>query len=269
MTCGYHTGYTFVVPFSFTEGVIQVLDDIISGTTAAPPRLIVYGQEGIGKSTFAASAPKPLFIPTEDGLKRIDCKRFPVVKNFGEFIGRIGQLCQQEHDFETAVVDTADWLEKLIWAETCRRKGKESIEDIGYGKGYQFAMDLWKEVVTGLDYLHGERGMVVILLAHAKVERFNDPEQASYDRYTLRLHRDADAYLREWADAVLFAHRKVRIQAEDLGFNKTRNVAKAIGSDGGERLLRTVPSPAAVAKNRYGMVGDIPLSWEELSTHLS
>ena len=248
---------------------MSLLDEIISGPTAAPPRLIVYGQEGVGKSTFAASAPNPIFLPTEDGLKRIDCRRFPVARSYAEFMGRLGQVCREGHEFETLVVDTADWLEKLVWADVCRQHNKASIEEIGYAKGYQFALTQWKEVVAALDYAHAERGMVVVLLAHAKIERFNDPELASYDRYTLRLHKDADAYLREWADAVLFANSKVRVQAEDLGFNKTRNVAKAVGADGGERLLRTVPSPAAVAKNRYGITGDIPLTWEAFAEHLA
>lgn len=245
----------------------MAFDDVISGPVAAPPRVIAYGQEGVGKSTFAAGCPRPIFIPTEDGLKRVDCDRFPVVRTYAEFVRRLGQVCHDEHPYETVVVDTADWLEKLIWADVCRQHNKESIEDIGYGKGYQFALSRWREVVAGLDHCH-DRGLVVVLLAHAKVERFNDPEQAAYDRYTLRLHRDADAYLREWADAVLFAHRKVRVQSEDLGFGKVRTVAKAVGADGGERLFRTVPSPAAVAKNRYGITGDIPLSWEAFSQHL-
>ena len=244
-----------------------MLTDIITAPAPPPPRLVVYGSEGVGKSSFAASAPRPIFIPTEDGLGRIDCHRFPVVTSYADFVTRLGQVVSEEHDYQTLVVDTADWLEKLIWAEVARKQSKPSIEDIGYGKGYVFALDQWKEVIGGLDAANA-RGMAVVVLAHSKIEKFNDPEGPSYDRYTLRLHREADAYLREWADAVLFATRRVRVEKEDLGFNKTRAIAKGIGADGGDRMLRTVPSPACTAKNRFGITGDIPLSWNALAEYL-
>ena len=242
--------------------------NISKGKSRKPPRVVVYGTEGIGKSTFGNTAPAPIFLPTEDGLGEIDCERFPLAKSYDEFIGNLGQLCQAEHNYQTAVVDTLDWLEKLIWAKVARDHNKKSIEDIGYAKGYQFALDSWKEVLAGLDYLRNERGMIVVLLAHAKIEKFNDPESQGYDRFTLRLHRDADAYVREWADAVLFATRKQRVEKVGTGFNE-RTIAKPIGADGGERILRTVGSPACVAKNRFGLPAELPLSWEAFTQNIN
>lgn len=238
-----------------------MLDQLVTGRQRRPPRVVVYGPEGIGKSSFGAGCPDAVFIQTEDGLGEIDCTRMPLAKSYADVIAQLGAVCSQDHEFKTLVVDTLDWLEKLIWADVCRAKGVPTIEDVGFAKGYKFALTQWKEVLSGLDYARNERGMAVVLLAHAKVERFEDPESQGYDRYTLRLHKDADATVREWSDAVLFATRKQRIEKVGTGFNE-RTIAKPIGSDGGERVLRVVGGPACTAKNRYGMTGEIPLSWE-------
>lgn len=237
------------------------IEGVISGRQRKPPRVTIYGQEGIGKSSFGASAPAPIFLQTEDGLGEIDCDRLPLATSFGQFVAQLGQVCSGEHEYQTLVVDTLDWLEKLIWAETAKRQGKASIDEIGYAKGYSYALDLWKEVVSGFDYARNERGMATLLLAHAKIERFEDPESQGYDRYTLRLHKLADAYIREWSDAVMFATRRQRVEKVGSGFNE-RTIAKPIGTDGGERVLRTVGGPACTAKNRYGVVGEIPLAWQ-------
>ncbi len=247
---------------------MSLLGTVKTGKARQPPRVVVYGQEGIGKSSLAASAAKPIFLPTEDGLGEIDCHQFPLSTSYDDFIERLGSLCAEQHEYETVSVDSLDWLEKLIWGKVCKDASKTNIEDIGYAKGYQFALRYWREVLDGLDHCRS-KGMAVILIAHAKVEKFNDPESAAYDRYTLRLHKDADALVREWSDAVLFATRKMRVQTEDLGFNKTRTTAKAIGNDGGERILRCTGSPACIAKNRYGIQGEIPLSWDEFVKNLN
>src|SRR5690606_29301093 len=114
-----------------------------------------------------------------------------------------------------------------------------------------------------LDYLNllRARGMVVILVAHSKVERFEDPESSPYDRYSPRLNKHAAALIKEWCAAVLFPTSKMRTQSEDAGFNRKRTVAHAIGKDGGERVMRAYGSPSCVAKNRYGIAEELPLSW--------
>lgn len=237
-----------------------MLDQIVTGKQRRPPRVVVYGPEGIGKSTFGDSCPDPVFLQTEDGLGELEAARLPLAASYAQFVEQLGAVCGQEHEFKTLVVDTLDWLEKLVWADVCRKESKQSIEEIPYGKGYKLALQQWKEVLAGLDYARNERGMNVVLLAHAKVERFEDPESQGYDRYTLRLHKDADATVREWSDAVLFATRKQRVEKVGTGFNE-RTIARPIGADGGERVLRVVGGPACTAKNRYGLAGEIPLSW--------
>jgi len=245
---------------------MSLLKQIHSGPRHAPPRLLIYGTEGIGKSTTASQAPKSIFLPTEDGLDQIDCDSFPLAKTFVDVVSAISALYSEKHDYQTVVIDSLDWLERLVWDEVCREYGVKSIEkaDGGYAKGYTHALTQWREVLDGLDALRNERGMCVILLAHAKVEKFEDPESAAYDRYSPRLHKHAAALLTEWADAVLFATRKFRTESEDAGFNRTRSIAVPLGADGGERILRTVGGPACVAKNRYSLPVELPLTWQAL-----
>ena len=146
-----------------------------------------------------------------------------------------------------------------------------SIEKVdgGYAKGYTHALTYWREIVGHLNALRNARGMVILLIAHSKVERFEDPESSPYDRYGPRMHKHVAALLSEWADAVLFATRKIRTQSEDAGFGRKRTVANAIGKDGGERILRCVGGPSCIAKNRYGIVEELPLSWAAFVTALS
>ena len=245
---------------------MTLMTQIHSGPRRSPPRLLLYGIEGIGKSTTAAQAPKPIFIQTEDGLDQIACDSFPLATSYRDVVTALAALHDDEHAYQTVVLDSLDWLERLIWDEVCREYGVRSIEkaDGGYAKGYTHALTQWREVLAGLDALRAKRGMAVILLAHAKVEKFEDPESAAYDRYTPRLHKHAAALVTEWADAVLFATRKYRTESEEAGFNRTRSIAVPLGAEGGERILRTVGGPSCIAKNRFSLPAELPLSWPAL-----
>ena len=232
---------------------------------------MLYGVEGIGKSTFASEAPKPIFVQTEDGLAQIDCDKFPLATSFEDVQSALGELHSQPHDYETIVLDSLDWTERLIWDVVCKEYGVKSIEkaDGGYAKGYTHALTYWRQIVDLLNALRNDKGMVVLLIAHAKVEKFEDPESAAYDRYSPRLHKHAAALICEWSDAVLFATRKFRTQSEDSGFNRKRTIANAIGKDGGERILRCVGGPSCIAKNRFGLAEELPLSWAAFMAALS
>ncbi len=233
--------------------------------------MLIYCTEGIGKSTTAAAAPNPIFIPTEDGLDQIDCASFPLASKLADVESALQSLLHEKHDFQTVVIDSVDWLERLIWDVLCEQYGVSSIEKVdgGYAKGYTHALTHWRKVLSDLNMLRTKRGMCVILLAHAKVEKFEDPEHSAYDRYSPRLHKHANALITEWADAVLFATRKIITKTEESGFNRERTIAAGLGKDGGERVIRTVGSPACVAKNRYGLPAELPLSWPALMQALT
>ncbi|MCL2463155.1 MAG: ATP-binding protein, partial [Defluviitaleaceae bacterium] len=118
----------------------------------------------------------------------------------------------------------------------------DSIEKVlgGYGKGYVEAAILFEKILAALDLLRAERRMAVIIIAHAKVEKFADPIDGEYDRYSPRLHKGACAILKEWSDAVLFATRKMRVERDE----RDRGVAKPVGRGAGDRILRTESGPA-------------------------
>ena len=245
---------------------MSLLEQIHSGRRHSPPRLLIYGTEGIGKSTTAAQAPNPIFIPTEDGLDQIDCTSFPLARTFADVETAMQTLIHEKHDFETVVIDSLDWLERLVWDVLCEQYGVASIEKVdgGYARGYTHALTHWRKALNDLNVLRTQRAMCVILLAHAKIEKFDDPEYPAYDRYSPRLHKHATALVTEWVDGVLFATRKIITKTEDAGFGRDRTIASGLGKDGGERILRCVGSPACVAKNRYDLPAELPLSWPAL-----
>ena len=239
------------------------LKTIQTGKQNLPPRLLIYGTEGIGKSTLASHAPNAIFIQTEDGLREIDCAKFPRAKTLADVESAINTLITEDHGFQTVVIDTADCLEQLIWDNLCHQYGVNSIEKVdgGYARGYTHALTPLRQILDGLDILNERKKMCVILLAHHKVEKFDDPVHGAYDRYSPRLHKHANAAIKGWADGILFSTQKVITKTEDAGFNRTRTIASGLGKDGGERVLLCIGCPSYVAKNRYNLPMEIPLNW--------
>src|SRR5210317_531519 len=127
----------------------SLLESIQRGRQPKPPRVLLYGVEGIGKSTFGSEAPKPIFIQTEDGLDEIDCDRFPLATKFGDVIEALKTLTSEKHNYETVVIDSLDWLERLVWDRLCEQYAVPSIEKVdgGYARGYMLALTLWREVL--------------------------------------------------------------------------------------------------------------------------
>lgn len=243
---------------------MSVLSTILSGATPGPRRMLVYGTAGIGKSTFATCAPNPIVIQTEDGLNEISTSKFPVAQSLDGVMESLAALYHEQHEFRTVVIDSLDWLERLIWAKVCQTRQVASIEDIGYGKGYAFALSHWRDVLDCLSALRASRGMTTILIAHARIERFENPETEAYDRYVPRLHKTAAAMVAEWCDEVLFATYKVFTKATDEGFNQKR--VQGLGA--GERVLRCTERPSHLAKNRLALPDELPLAWADFARHL-
>jgi hypothetical protein len=226
------------------------------------PRIMLYGVEGIGKSTFGAGAPNPIFILTEDGLGSLKVDHFPIAKTVDDVMSAIGTLHAEKHDFATVVIDSLDWLENIIWHEV---ESKYDAKELAYGKGAIITADRWREILDGLDALRNDRNMAVILIAHSTIKRFDSPEVEPYDRYQPKLQERSGAVIREWADAVLFANYKTVIKKDDVGFNKTSNR----GISTGERLLYTSERPAYMAKNRYNLPDVIPMTWDDFEANIS
>ena len=235
---------------------MSLSDTIITGRRTAAPRILLYGTEGVGKSTLGSQMPSPVFIDLEDGLAGIDTSAFPTARNYREAVGQLESLVREDHGYKSVVIDSADWLERYIWDEICRESGAKSIEKAegGYGRGYVLALSQWREVVGLLERLRLGKRMCVMVIAHSKVETFHDPEAGDYDRFSPRLNKHASALLTEWADAVLFATRRMVVGADGR--------ATVVKRPDGDRVLKTVGTPSVVAKNRYGMSPELPLSWQ-------
>lgn len=228
-----------------------------------PPRIVLHGPHGIGKTTFAAQAPAPIFIRTEDGEGILTAPRFPLAQSFADVMAALKAL-EGEHAYKTVVVDTLDWLEPLIWSAVAFENGVSHIEDIGYGKGYTKSDEKWREFLDQLTRLRDERGLTTVCIAHTDIRRFDAPDSEPYDRYCLKMHKRASALVDEWADIIGFARHEIVTESTDVGFKKkvTRGVAT------GSRLLCLEERPAFDAKNRYGLSPEIPLAWASLKAEL-
>lgn len=233
--------------------------------TARPPRIVVYGTHGIGKSTFAAKAPNPVFIQTEEGLDAINVDAFPRCEKFEDIMDCIGSLASEEHNFGTVVVDSADWAEQLVHKRVAKDNNVATIDAIGYGRGYKAASDYWRQMLDALDYLRNEKGMQVIMLAHTQVKRFDDPLADPYDRYQLDLHHGSASLIAEWCDILMFANQQYSTIKSDVGFNQ--KVTRAVGS--GSRVLYTQERPGWQAKSRWSLPDTLPLDYDKFAEALA
>ena len=244
------------------------LADIKRGRDDRPPRLVVYSAPKVGKSTFAACAPDPIFLQTEEGLDAIDVARIDLLgASLEDFMGGLQALATEEHEFKTVVLDSADWLEPIIWQACCDEAQVDSIEKVGggYGKGYLEADRKWREVLQALDYLRNEKNMCCVIICHEQTVKVQPPDGEAYDVAGLKLHKRASALLHEWADIIGYARVRVALKAEDSGFGKTRKRAVQVGD---EHQLIVANNPAYVTGNRYGITDTLPLDWQAFADAL-
>lgn len=228
-------------------------------------RLMIYGQDGIGKSTFAAGAPDPLFVQTELGLSDIrGVKALPRCKTFGDFAGYIKQLREMEVlPCKSLVIDGLTGLSPLVNEQAVqdynRDSGKTAVDTfdaIPYGAGPLWALKIWRLILDRLEQINIDQDVWVILIGHTQVEKFQNPAGEGYDRYVPKLHKDASAAVREWCDDYFFATQVVYTRTEGKGFSEKKKAAGA-----GDRVMKTSGAAAFLAKRRIQMPDEIPLSW--------
>ena len=233
------------------------LANVKRGKLESPMRITIYGVEGIGKSSFAAGAPSPVFLDTEEGTTKLDVARYDV-DSWPVLMAYVEELTKAEHDYKTVVVDTLDALEQKLWKHICETRKIESIEDLGFGKGYVAALEHWRELVVKLERMRNARGLHVIFTAHAQVKPFKNPEGDDFDRYQMKLNEKAAGFLKGWCETVLFAQYET-FAVEDA---KTK---RAKGYSSGSRLIRTQRTAAWDAKNRDNLPESLPLDWQAFS----
>lgn len=243
---------------SFLSKLVRSSDRVLA------PRILLHGVAGVGKTTLAAAFPNPVFAMVEDGAGTLDITGAPIT-SYADMMEMIGSLYDEEHEFKTLVVDSVDWFEPLVWAETCRINKWASIETVDYGKGYTAAYDLWRQYADGLNALRNDKGMAIVQIAHTSVKRFDAPDAEPYDRYVIKLHKGAAALLMEHSDCIFFANYRVSTVKADVGFGAKKG--RAVGS--GERILYTNERPSHIAKNRYGMPENpLPMSYDAIAEYL-
>lgn len=234
-----------------------MLTRVTRGRVQKPHLILLYGPDGVGKSSFGAAAPKPIFLGSEQGTDFLDVDRLPPIKMWADVHVAISELRTEKHDYETLVIDSLDWLEPILYQKLCEQHQVSSIEYVagGYGKGYVEAIKLWNELIHGLNTLREQRKMNIVLICHSEVVPFHDPTtNTAYDRYQLKLYKKASALFREYVDTVLFANYEVFTKKEG-------GKSRAYGD--GARVLFTERRPAFDAKNRVGLPFSFNFDWPD------
>jgi hypothetical protein len=227
---------------------------IISGKQQRPQRVVIYGVESVGKTTFASKFPSPLFLDIEGGSNHLAVDRVAVSswKELGQCIIEAAAT-----DYETVVIDSADWAERLAVEDLLATSKKQSVEDFGFGKGWVMAAEKVSRFLTALDMLI-DAGKHVVVLAHSKVQRTEPPDiLAAYDRYELKLSKQSSPLVKEWADELWFFRFKTKAVSQENG--------KAKGIGGKERIILTTHSAAYDAKTRSGLAEELPMEWESVA----
>jgi len=234
----------------------KILSAVKKGIAETPCRILIYGAEKVGKSTFCAGSPSPIFIGAEAGAEYLGVERIQPV-NWLHALECVSAIATDPHEYKTLVIDPLNWLEPMLWQNLCERESVRTIDDVGggYGKGYNAAAVEWRQLLYRLEQCWN-RGMNVILSAHCVVTNFKNPEGPAYDKYEIALHPKASGMFRQWVDSVLFA----RIETFADVDKKTK---RAIGLSSGARLLCSSPSAAYDAGSRPRLPETFPLSWDD------
>ena len=234
--------------------------NIISGVQARAQRVVIYGTEGIGKSTLAAQFPNPLFIDTEGSTSNMDVKRLDKPTSWTMLMNQIAFVKANPTVCNTLVIDTVDWAETLAIENVCSQHGKRGIEDFGYGNGYTYAREEMGRFLNKLQELV-DIGIHVVLTAHAQIRKFEQPdEEGAYDRYELKLGKKTSSQtapiVKEWADMVLFCNYEIVVMTSE---------SKKKKAQGGKRVMYTTHHPAWDAKNRFGLPEKLPMEYAAIA----
>lgn len=231
--------------------------NISRGIIPGAKKIVIYGVEGIGKSTLAASFPAPVYIDTEGSTKALDVARFDPPTSWPMLLAQVQYAIDHPDICQTLVLDTADWAENLMIRYLCDKNGWKGLEDPGFGKGYQYAAEEWGGQLLNRLTEVVNRGVNVVVTAHAWLRKVDAPEESkSYDHWEMKTSKKVAPMLREWADMVLFLNYEVIVY---------ENKEKKTKAQGGQRVMYTTHTPYWDAKNRYGLPDKLPLEYGQIA----
>ena len=229
---------------------------ITKGKVETAKKVVIYGPEGIGKSTLASKFPDPVFIDTEGSTKELDVARYPTPEAWADIINCVKD-CAETAPCKTLVIDTADWAEMLCIKYTCAKCHVNGIEDVGYGKGYVYLSEYFNELLKACDKCIAA-GINVVFTAHAMMRKFEQPdEMGAYDRWEMKLTKKDAPMLKEWADMVLFCNYKTDVI--------TDQATKSKKATGGRRVMYSSHHPCWDAKNRYELPDVMPMEFDQIA----
>ena len=230
--------------------------NIITGIIVRALKVVIYGTEGIGKSTLAAQFPDPLFVDVEGGTSQLDVRRIQRPSTWEELLSLILEIVKTPGICKTLILDTADWCETLCVEHICAKYNQKSIESFNYGKGYTLLAEEWGRLISALNAAIAA-GIHVVVIAHARQRKIELPDQAgSFDHYELKLTRQVAPILKEWADLLLFCNYETYVVTTD------NNTKKATG---GRRVMYTSHSPVYDAKNRNSLPDVLELNYSSIA----
>ena len=235
--------------------------NITTGIIKKAVKTVIYGAEGIGKSTLAAQFPNPLFIDTEGSTNQLNVARLPSPTSWEMLLSEIDFVCEKR-PCGTLVIDTVDWAEQLCITDLCAKNQKNGIEDFGYGNGWEYEKESFGKFLNRLSEVINA-GINVVLTAHAARRKFEQPdEMGSYDRWELKLGSKTtnkiSPLIKEWADVVLFCNYKTLVVQTDKEGKKHK-------AQGNKRVMYTQHHPCWDAKNRFGLPEEIPMEYAQIA----
>lgn len=233
---------------------------ITRGVARTPVKAVVYGPEGVGKTTFAAAWPGAVFIDVEGGSSHYDVARMPRPQTWRQLI-EIVNACASFPEIGTVIVDTADAAEALCIKHILNEKNWKGIEDAGFGKGYTYLGEEFSKLLHSLDGCV-EAGKNALIVAHAQIRKFEQPDElGAYDRWELKLQKKCAPLVKEWSDLLLFANYKTDTMLDE----KTK---KYRATGGKRRIMYTSHTAAYDAKNRFGLPDEMPFEFDGLREYL-
>jgi AAA domain len=223
----------------------------LTNTTA--PIVLIFGGEGESKTTLASKFPKSIWMPLERGLLAgVELDAIDGLLSYADIVEALRELCKDPQGYQTLVVDTLGSLQPLLLDHVCAAHNWKNIESPSYGN--VAADNAWQGFIKGITSLRDKHGITIVLVAHAAVERFDDPRAPTYTMYLPKLHKRARALVCDAADVIGFPAEELRVATDDGGLRE-----RVRASSSNQRFLFVEGTPAYVAKNRYGMPPKIPV----------